>query len=565
MRETARSAYRAFFGPHRRQIRLACAGAAASVPLYVVLAVLLERVAGGERSLGLVGGLALTAAAVFALELVMDVWGVEYTVFQPQREMQRGVLGHFLRRTPERQAATTSGDLSAAAVQYLDGIWFVRDAIRTVHAAAVVVILAVVIADGSVVLSVVATVPILFLGAMATVARGRWVTWYTEEREARAHLDSFVTDSLRGVMTVKLERAEDRNQRRAAELAATLQRRWFRVEVAYLGTARVLANVVLIVVPLFLLVGGHQIAGGNLTGPHLVSLYVLLNLLGQHAGAANSMAGYTLTSLGQTRQVVDFLDAPTEGDEPVHLGDNSIHVDAVTYRRSQDATPAIHDISFHVGTGEKVAIVGASGSGKSTLLHVLTATATPEHGRLRVGGVAIGHHNARDLRRSIAAVGQAPVLFDTDLAFNLTLGRDIPIEQVEQTLDVVGLRGLVDALPNGLQTRLGPAGVTVSGGERARLCLARAMLRRTPILLLDEVTAQLDAVSERRVMHDLLTATPGVTLVVVSHRLSSVRDFERIVLLDRGQIVDEGSHQELMKRSRPYRKLWGLQAGSDAA
>lgn len=559
---TAATAYRQSFLPDRRYHLIAAGCAAASVPLYVALAVLLEQVARSDPSAGAVVGLIGVAFCLFALEVLMDVHLIGHTVFSPQQRMQRGVLEHFLRLTPRRLPEVSSGDLSAAAVQYIDGSWFVRDSIRLVHALSSVVVLGLVIARTSWVLAAVAALPLLLLGAAVLVVRRRWVAMYTAERVARTRFETFLTDVLRGVLTIKLHRAQARSTETAATLSRNLQRHWLLVELQYSGIATLLNSLTPILIPLFLVVGGALISGGSLTAGQLVSLYVIFNLLGFHAGVANSMASFMLNDLGQVRHVNTFHELDTEGDDPVAVTAGTIDVDEISFAYG-DGDPVLDGITLHIAPAAKIAVVGPSGGGKSTLLGLLAGMEMADHGEVRVDGQAIGLHNARALREATAAIGQSTPLFDTDLRYNLTLGADIPTADIDRVLGVVELTDFVAQLPAGMDTRFGAAGLTLSGGERARLCLARTLLRSRPLMLLDEVTAQVDAGNEATIMSNLLHHTPGVTLVSVSHRLSSVRDFPRIVLIDGGRVIDDGTHAQLMNRCPRYRELFGRQTAHD--
>ena len=165
----------------------------------------------------------------------------------------------------------------------------------------------------------------------------------------------------------------------------------------------------------------------------------------------------------------------------------------------------------------------------------------------------------RGLREQIGSVSQAAYLFDADLKFNLTLGQERPASEIRDVLRVVGLEGFVHGLPDGMDTRFGPNGFAVSGGEKARLCLARTLLMDRPVLLLDEFTANIDSICEEEILENVLHGMDNKTVVVISHRLSSVRNFPRIVFLEGGQIRAEGTHQALLSSVPRYRQMFGEQ------
>lgn len=197
--------------------------------------------------------------------------------------------------------------------------------------------------------------------------------------------------------------------------------------------------------------------------------------------------------------------------------------------------------------------------GKSTILALLQGLYLPQQGTILVDGHPINQDNAPSLRQSIATVSQSAYLFDADLHFNLTLGQEHSAEAINQALDIVGLQGFVDALPNNINTKFGSDGFTISGGEKARLCLARALLMDCPILLLDEVTAHIDSIHEAEILQNIQEKLPNKSVIVISHRLSSVQTFPRIVFLENGAVREEGTHEKLLTTLPSYKEIFGQQ------
>ncbi len=561
MLQTALTTYRRFYAPDWPQHLLAGALALLTVPLYLALALLMERVAGGAAADGL--ALLGVAGTILAIELLMDVWLFDRTLVRPQRRVQRAVLARFLRLPPARYPATSSGDLSAAAVQYLHGTWFLRDGLRLAHALISAAVLAAIVARISWPLAAVSVLPVLLIGAGLHLVRRRWVAIFTREREARSRLETFLTDTLHGVLTVKLHAAERLHTARLAELAAEHNRRCFQSRIMFGGIAVLLSNLGQFTIPLFLSAGGFLIGQGQLSAAELVALYVIFNLLNTHLYNANFIVSYVLTDLGQMRQILDQLDGEQEGETPFPFERGRIDFRAVSFAYD-DSRPIADRVSLSIAPGEKLAIVGPSGAGKSSLLALLLGLQQPQAGEVCVDGAPVGPDNAPALRRQIASVGQHPFLFDADLLFNLTLDQPRTPAQIERALRIAGLEELVAALPDGLDTRFGPGGLTLSGGEQARVCLARALLLDRPVLLLDEVTAQIDSLREEVILQALLREMPDTTVVAISHRLSSVYDFPRIALLEDQRIQADGTHQHMLETNLRYRQIFGDQAAGEA-
>lgn len=556
MLQTALTAYRRFYTADWPQHLLAGGLALLTVPLYLALALLMERVAGGASADGL--ALLGVAGAILVIELLMDVWLFDRTLVRPQRRVQRGVLARFLRLPPARYPQTSSGELSAAAVQYLHGTWFLRDSLRLAHALISATVLAVIVARVSWPLALVSVLPVLLIGVGLHLVRRRWVAIFTHEREARARLETFLTDTLHGVLTVKLYAAEQLHTARLAELATEHNRRWFQSRIMFGGIAVLLSNLGQFAIPLFLTAGGYLIGQGQLSAAELLALYVIFNLLNTHLYNANFIVSYVLTDLGQMRQILDQLAGEQEGETTFPFQQGRIEYRSVSFGYS-DTRPIVEQLSLSIAPGEKLAIVGPSGAGKSSLLALLLGLQQPQSGAVYVDGTPVTQDNAATLRQQIASVGQQPFLFDADLLFNLTLGQPRTPAQIERALRIAGLEELVAALPDGFSTRFGPGGLTLSGGEQARVCLARALLLERPVLLLDEVTAQIDSLREEVILQAVLHDMPDTTVVAISHRLSSVCHFPRIVLLEQQQIQADGTHQHLLQTNLRYRQIFGEQ------
>jgi ATP-binding cassette subfamily B protein len=213
-----------------------------------------------------------------------------------------------------------------------------------------------------------------------------------------------------------------------------------------------------------------------------------------------------------------------------------------------------------VRSGERVAIVGPSGAGKSTILQLLLRFYDPQDGMIRVDGVAIQEADPFALRARMALVPQEPTIFAASVLDNIRYGRpEATEEEVRRAAELASADGFIQALPEGYRTMIGERGVTLSGGQRQRLAIARAILKDAPILLLDEATSALDAESERKVQTALDRLMEGRTTLVIAHRLATVRSADRILVMDKGVIVEEGTHETLLAQGGLYARLARLQ------
>ena len=241
-----------------------------------------------------------------------------------------------------------------------------------------------------------------------------------------------------------------------------------------------------------------------------------------------------------------------------------IQFDAVTFRYRPEAPPVLHGLSVDVSPGEVLGIVGRSGSGKSTLTKLVQRLYVPEQGRVLVDGIDISLVDAAQLRRQIGVVLQDNLLFNRSVRENIAITDPaVPIDAVIRVAQLAGAHEFISELPEGYDTVVGEQGASLSGGQRQRIAIARALFTNPRILIFDEATSALDYESEAVLQRNMAAICKGRTVIVIAHRLSSVRQATRIVVLDRGSLVEEGSHDELVQRPQGlYAHLWSMQAGT---
>jgi len=233
----------------------------------------------------------------------------------------------------------------------------------------------------------------------------------------------------------------------------------------------------------------------------------------------------------------------------------------VSVRYRDDQAPALDRLNLRVHHGETVALVGPSGAGKSTLVHLLPRFVDPSAGEVLLDGVPLVEWDVDALRRQFALVSQEVVLFNDSVAMNVALGTDVDPERVRAALRSANLLDFADSLPQGLDTLIGHNGSQLSGGQRQRLAIARAIYKDAPILILDEATSALDSESERAVQDALDRLMKGRTTLVIAHRLSTIEHADRVVAMDAGRVVEQGSHAELLARGGLYARLHAMQFG----
>ncbi|CAN0028552.1 unnamed protein product, partial [Chrysoparadoxa australica] len=225
-------------------------------------------------------------------------------------------------------------------------------------------------------------------------------------------------------------------------------------------------------------------------------------------------------------------------------------------------TQVLQGLSFDAAPGQTTALVGASGAGKSTVFNLLTRMAEAQDGDVEIGGVPVAAMRLRSLRGMISVVSQEALLFDETLRDNIVLDRNVTDTELDSALHAAHVADFLPRLEGGLDTQVGPRGSRLSGGQRQRVAIARALLRDTPILLLDEATSALDAQSEAVVQAALEQLSQGRTTLVIAHRLSTVRNADKIVVMEAGRVVEQGTHDALIAQGGAYADLYRLQFDS---
>jgi subfamily B ATP-binding cassette protein MsbA len=266
--------------------------------------------------------------------------------------------------------------------------------------------------------------------------------------------------------------------------------------------------------------------------------------------------------LAAVERGLDLIDrSPLEAGGSFDAGRarGEINFEGVGLRYREDGAPAVQGLTLHVKAGETVALVGPSGAGKSTLVNLLPRFIEPTAGSITLDGVPLADWDPKALRRQFALVSQDVVLFNDTVAANVSLGAPMSRGQIEAALHAANLHDFVLSLPQGMDTPIGHNGSQLSGGQRQRLAIARAVAKDAPVLILDEATSALDSESERAVQDALERLMQGRTTLVIAHRLSTIEHADRVLAMDHGHLVEQGTHAELLAAGGLYARLHAMQ------
>ncbi len=413
---------------------------------------------------------------------------------------------------------------------------------------------------------VITALPLVVLPILLFGRRVRALSRQSQDRVA--DVGSYVGETLGQIKTVQAYNHQPQDKLRFAETAeAAFNTARQRIK----QRAALISVVILLVlgaVGVMLWVGGMDVIAGRISPGDLAAFVFYSLIVGSSFGTISEVIGELQSAAGAAERIAELLQTTNAIKAPLAGGQRlpqrvSGRVEFKDLRFAYPSRPqhfALDGINLTVSAGETLALVGPSGAGKSTLFDLLLRFFDPQEGEIRIEGVPILELDPADLRRCFALVSQNPALFFGSVEENIRYGRpDASQAEVEAAAKAAYAHDFIMKLPQGYQTRLGDAGLGLSGGQRQRLAIARALLVDAPILLLDEATSALDAESEHLIQQALPGLMAGRTTLVIAHRLATVKDADRIAVIDHGQLVALGTHQQLVNNNALYARLAELQ------
>jgi ATP-binding cassette subfamily B protein len=384
--------------------------------------------------------------------------------------------------------------------------------------------------------------------------------------ESGAGLSAHLVEDVSGVETVKAFGAERARAEQGEDRLVKLALDLFSLQKLGLSINAVGMFVTALAGIVILWYGGHRVIAGALTIGQLLFFYTLLGyLLGplERLASVNLKLQDALVAVDRLYQVLD-VEVEKLGDargKPFRGLRAGLELQGVHFRYGFRA-PVLEEVDLRIPAGRTVAILGESGSGKSTLLKLLMGFYEPTEGRVLIDGVDLRDFDLESWRAGVALVSQDPFIFNGTLRDNIALGRPgASLEEVMEAARQAGLEEFIHSLPERYETVIGERGANLSGGQRQRLAIARALVRRPELLIFDEATSHLDTATERAIQESLQTVLAGKTVVLVAHRLSTVKEADLIYVLHRGRVVEEGTHRQLLAREGRYWALWRAQVG----
>jgi subfamily B ATP-binding cassette protein MsbA len=569
--QNAASVYRRLLGylrPHRLLVAAAIVPATIYALLGTFVPLLLSQWVDALRDVVLNAESAwqipLLIAILFPIRSAMDfllVYGLAWVGRSVIRDLRSEVFGHYL-ALPARYFDQGSSGMLISRLTY--NTEQVAEAISTAivivlrDTIAILMLLAVMVRmspELTLLIGVVAPVIVLVVGAMSRALR----RYSARIQHSMGDVTKLTEQSLHGHRVVKVFEGQEQERRQFHDVNSRNFRLHIRlVAVHALGEGLTQYAVALGVAAVM------YFSFSDLDASSFLGFIAAMGMLFAPLKRLININTVVQRGIAAATSLFEILDQPGEtdlGKKTLERARGDVAYAQVSFRYDSGNGPALHNVSLEIPAGTTVALVGQSGSGKSTFVSLLPRFYDLQEGTVLLDGEDVRHYTLRDLRRQISLVSQDVVLFDDTIANNIAYGAlaQAPRAAIEKAAEAAYVAEFAAALPQGLDTRIGERGALLSGGQRQRIAIARALLKDAPVLILDEATSALDTESERRIQAALAGLMRGRTTLVIAHRLSTIESADRIVVLRAGEIVETGTHAQLLARGGYYSSLYRMQ------
>lgn len=402
-----------------------------------------------------------------------------------------------------------------------------------------------------------------FIIGVMMVIKNRIRKMSRKVQETMGNILEVTSENIDGIREIKLYGAQEKEQQRFNDTANRHRKFAMKQVMAAAAAAPSIQLITAFVLAAIIAIAIQQAGIGKLAVGEFVSFFMAVALIPGPLKRLANVNEYIQKGLAGCESVFSILDTPQQEDAGTKEIDNikgELNLNAISYAYENSTELALDNINLHIQAGETVAIVGESGSGKTTLVNLIARFYETQQGDITLDGLSLKDIKLESLRKQIAFVSQQVILFNDSIRNNIAYGiKKIDEAKLEWAIDAANAREFVDNLENTNNTIVGEDGTKLSGGQRQRIAIARALLKDAPILILDEATSALDTKSERHIQEALDNLKKGRTSIVIAHRLTTVENADRIIVMSKGRIIEQGTHQDLIQKNGAYSHLHQIQ------
>nr|WP_297706108.1 ABC transporter ATP-binding protein [uncultured Butyrivibrio sp.] len=411
-------------------------------------------------------------------------------------------------------------------------------------------------------------VAVIFLAIIMVTIMGKTTRYFKQVFEKYDELNESVQENVSAIRVVKAYVREEHENKKFKKAAANIYKMFVKAENNLVFISPVMSATVYICILLVSWFGAHLIVGGELTTGNLMSLLtycmtILMNLM--MLGMIFVMMTMASASGKRIAEVIEEKSSITNKENPImEVKDGSIAFEHVNFEYNEDSEqPVLKDINLKIKSGETIGIIGGTGSAKSSLVNLISRLYDVSEGAVKVGGVDVRDYDLETLRDQVSVVLQKNVLFSGSILDNLRWGdKNASEEECKRACQMACADEFIEKMPEGYNTQIEQGGTNVSGGQRQRLCIARALLKKPKILILDDSTSAVDTSTDAKIRKAFAEEIPGTTKLIIAQRISSVQGCDRIIVMDDGKVNGFGTHDELLKSNDIYREVYESQTGA---